>query len=214
MTGQSGSDLKIPCTLCGVPILPRTAEETGGKCMPCKHGTRERMEESRAYYQREREYDPHQALWHSLVFRANEDCDLNNLSEKEVRYYSAVLLEGEIYNGGFDQYFSNSSGNYYAHAVDCLKEIEAHNALQLVEEASRVLFGNIFPPLDREKRWNIMYSRARKTSEFLLRGRRERKLAGLDRQFWEDPDSLGDRLMAYAETHDLITPFLNDRSHG
>ena len=29
---------KLPCTRCGAMILPRTAEQTGGLCMPCKQG--------------------------------------------------------------------------------------------------------------------------------------------------------------------------------
>src|SRR6478752_1545519 len=28
-------DSKVPCIACGEPILPATAERTGGKCMPC-----------------------------------------------------------------------------------------------------------------------------------------------------------------------------------
>src|SRR5712692_334277 len=28
---------KIPCTRCGAMILPATAEQTGGLCMPCRH---------------------------------------------------------------------------------------------------------------------------------------------------------------------------------
>lgn len=30
--------VKVPCTVCGAPILPRTAEKNGGLCMRCKDG--------------------------------------------------------------------------------------------------------------------------------------------------------------------------------
>lgn len=33
---------KQPCTACGVAILPSTAQRTGGLCVPCSTGDRER----------------------------------------------------------------------------------------------------------------------------------------------------------------------------
>jgi hypothetical protein len=199
---------KIPCTECGALILPATADATGGKCMACQQGIRASMEASRAYYQRLKEYDPYRELWVSLVERSSPDHDLTGWSEQEKRYFAAGLLEGEIHNGGFDQYFSNTSGRYYSIAVDALKEIEAFRSLEIVEKAAAILFGKRSPPESQEDRWRILYAKTRKFSAFLTRRRRAAELEQLDKQFWGDPDRLNDRLMAYAEEHDLVTPFL------
>jgi hypothetical protein len=37
---------KQPCSVCGVLILPRTAQRTGGLCMPCSTGNRERWKQA------------------------------------------------------------------------------------------------------------------------------------------------------------------------
>ena len=189
-------------------ILPATADATGGKCMACKQGIRASMEASRAYYQRLKEYDPYRELWVSLVERSSPDRDLTGWTEQEKRYFAASLLEGEIYNGGFDQYFSNTSGGYYSIAIDALEEIEAFRSLEIVQKASSILFGKRLPPENQEDRWRIMYANTRKLSEFLTSRRRATELERLDKQFWGDPDRLNDRLMAYAEKHELVTPFL------
>jgi hypothetical protein len=103
---------KIPCNECGALILPATAESTGGICMACKQGIRKSMDASRDYYESLKSYDPFRELWKSLVERSSLDRSLVNFSVKEQRYFAVSLLDGEVYNGGFDQFFSNSSGNY------------------------------------------------------------------------------------------------------
>jgi len=37
---EAGSVQKVPCSGCGAPILPSTAQRTGGLCMPCSRGER------------------------------------------------------------------------------------------------------------------------------------------------------------------------------
>jgi hypothetical protein len=135
---------------------------------------------------------------------------LENFSEPERRYFAATLLKGEVYNGGFDQFFSNSSGDYYCTAVDALEEIGALASLNLVREASNLIFGKRGPPVDRAERWQIMGGKTGRLAELLKRYRRASRLERLDKQFWEDPDQLEDRLIAYAEQQGLIDPFLKD----
>jgi len=211
LSHQSGQNLKmhkIPCIECGALILPTTADTTGGKCMACKQGIRASMEASRASYQRQKEYDPYRELWISLVSRSSQDQHLTDWSEEEKRYFAAALLEGEMHNGGFDQFFSNSSGRYYSVAIEGLGDIGAYSSLKITEEAAAILFGKHSPPESQEDRWLIMYSKARRLSDFMTCRRRAKKLEQLDIEFWKDPDGLHDRLMAYAEAHGLVTPFL------
>ncbi len=38
---------KVPCSSCGVEILPSTAERLGGRCAPCANGTRSQIDASK-----------------------------------------------------------------------------------------------------------------------------------------------------------------------
>jgi hypothetical protein len=201
---------KIPCSECGALILPTTAESTGGICMACKRGIRKSMEASRAYYESLKEYDPFRELWKSLVERSSSDRSLGQLSSEEQRYFAVSLLEGEVYNGGFDQFFWNSSGDYYQLAVAGLEDLGAASALAIVKEAADTVFGRSGPPADQTERWRILDSKTRRLSEVLTRYRQRSRLEGLDEQFWEDPDRLADRLTAYAEERGLVASFLRD----
>lgn len=178
--------------------------------MACKQGIRESMNASRAYYESLKKYDPFRELWKSLVERSSNDRSLGQLSSEEQRYFAVSLLEGEVYNGGFDQFFSNSAGDYYRLAVAGLEDLEALSALAIVREAADTVFGRSGPPVDRTERWRIMDSKTRRLSEVLTRYRQQSRLESLDRQFWDDPDCLNDRLKAYAEERGLVGPFLRD----
>src|SRR5688572_6762911 len=97
--------VKVPCTRCGAEILPTTAEETGGLCMPCKLGTRESIETSKRYYEELKKYDPFRELWRSLVDRVyHTGAGYEGLSSDERLYFAIRMLDGEMYNGGFHQY--------------------------------------------------------------------------------------------------------------
>ena len=85
-------------------ILPATAESTGGICMACKQGIRNDITAARVFHAKMKAYDPYRELWKSLVDRSSKDVRLAGWSSPEKAYFSVCLLEGEIYNGGFDQY--------------------------------------------------------------------------------------------------------------
>lgn len=179
--------------------------------MACKQGIRKNMEASRAYYERLKAYDPFRELWKSLVERSS-DGSLARLSADEQRYFAVSLLEGEVFNGGFEQFFSNSSGDYYHLAVAGMEEIGALSALTIAKEAAEAVFGSSGPSIDREERRQIMYPKPSQLSEVSARFRQSSRLEFLDKQFWEDADHLSGRLAAYAEEKGLLAPYLNDHS--
>lgn len=198
---------KLPCTECGALILPTTAESTGGICMACKQGIRQNMERSRAYYQSLKEYDPVRELWHSLVHRSSKNPSLSDFSQEERKYFCVCLLEGEVYNGGFDQYFYNTSGNYYKEAVLGLIDLCAENSLSIVQRAAHVIFGASGPPEDRTQRWKTAKRQERFISWQPWRPKLSTLLSELDKEFWADPDHLSDLLDDYAESRGLVAPF-------
>lgn len=188
---------KIPCTGCGAAILPSTAERTGGQCMPCKNGTRNKIEQAKKYYERERELDrtcPFRALWRELVDKVyKQEGGFSKLTEDERVYYSVNVLSCEVYNGGFIQYFNNTSGEHYRYAELGLIRLGAKNSLKLLRQAKTELFGDAGVSRDQVERW----AQIRKRCE-------EPDLDTLDQQFYKDPDSLEDKLMGLAVETGLI----------
>ena len=87
----------------------------------------------------------------SLLFARAESDGFESLTEPErvlVRVWDAV---GQIENGGFDQFFYNSSGDFAAEAVTALESIGAANKAAIVKRAI-ALFPDGLPPRNRDER--------------------------------------------------------------
>ncbi len=188
---------KIPCIKCGALLLPSTAERTGGLCMPCKNGSRENVEHGREYYKKQAELDrtcPYRALWKELINKVyHTEGGFNVLSEDEQLYFALNVLAGEVYNGGFDQFFNNSSGAYYRKAELGLVRLGATHSLKLLRQAKERCFGPNSVPQDQEKRWELL----RKNSP-------EPELSSLDALFYKDLDQLGQKLKNFATEVGLV----------
>jgi hypothetical protein len=191
---------KVPCTKCGAMILPMTAARTGGLCMPCKSGIRDSIEASKRFYEEQKKYDPWRELWHSLVMRVHKtDAGFDGLTADEKIYYAVSILDGEVHNGGFDQFFSNSSGALFREVASGLEILGAHQALDLLMRAKQVVFRDAHPPIDRKERWTAM--------RFSDSEARTKALDEFDRAFWKEA-KLPERLRRFAEEKSIITPFL------
>lgn len=192
---------RLSCVQCGDLIHPDTASANAGLCMPCKGGYRERIQEGRRQRQRDREYakSAESMYWQELVqrvFRTSEGFD--GLSMEEQTYFAVNCLIGEVYNGGFDQFFSNSSGAHYLRALDGLRTLGADSSMKLLLQAKQVLFAEHPVPIDREARIKLMPTTTGDESaeEWV-------QLEALDKAFWADPDKLGERCQAYARENQL-----------
>jgi hypothetical protein len=115
------------------------------------------------------------------------------------------VLEGEVYNGGFDQFFSNNSGAYYALAAEGLEALKAEASLRLLQDAARLLFGEEPPPSDRQQRWDVMKRHVQPQSD---ENSVNTELDALDRLFWADPDKLGEKLAALVQQSGILEPFI------
>lgn len=188
---------KISCTECGALVLLSTAKRTGGVCMPCKNGNRKNIEQAKEYYQRERELDktcPFRELWRELVDKVyKQEGGFAALSEAEKTYYAVNTLSGEVYNGGFIQYFDNTDGEHYMYAELGLEILSATHSLRLLRQAKIALFGSAIVPTDQALRWAII----RKHTD-------EPDLDALDTEFYKDEDKLGEKLEAYAIKVSLV----------
>jgi hypothetical protein len=95
-------------------------------------------------------------------------------------------LEAEVNNGGFHQYFNNSSGDNTAEAIEALEIIGASAAANLLRQAAAMFPGNI-PPKDRAQRLEILMDKFPDTDEF----------DDLDNEFYAYPDDLAGLMSAY-----------------
>lgn len=74
-------------------------------------------------------------------------------------------LEREINNGGFNQFFSNSTGNYYSRILSSLKKIGSVNFYSILQRSSEP-FPNASVPTGRKKRQAILEEIKDKAEEF------------------------------------------------
>ena len=181
---------KIPCKECRALILPSTTEKYGGLCMPCKNGYRKNIEQSKEHYKKERKLDatcPYRALWRDLVKRVYDSSKgFETLTEDEKQYFAVGTLDGEVYNGGFVQYFDNTSGEYYRYSELGLMRIGAKESLRLLREAKLAAFGNNPVLKEQTKHWPHTNDEVAKM------------LDNLDSQYYETKEDIGELLEAFA----------------
>ncbi|UZR95249.1 DMP19 family protein [Chondrinema litorale] len=73
--------------------------------------------------------------------------DKENLDEKlsvlQLEIMATYILEYEVNNGGFDQFFLNNEDKYIDAAINGLKKIEAVEFTSLAEKAKEIYLSNI-----------------------------------------------------------------------
>lgn len=166
--------------------------------MPCKGGYRKRIDESKRRREQERLHDQstERKYWLDLVSRVHKTKDgFSGLSKPEKTYYAISCFIGEVYNGGFEQFFSNSSGDLYAYALNGLCELEAKKSAAQLIAAKEALFGERSVPIDRTERVNLMPRMSENSNESLLYSE---QLDVLDKAFWSDPDKLAEQCKRFA----------------
>ena len=116
--------------------------------------------------------DPFEGIWDDLP--RNEDPEENlawfrRLNRVQQILYPTHYLCAEVYNGGFHQYFHNSTGLTAPEAVEGFRTLGLNDVADLVEEAMGV-FGSVFPreralrqefldsiPGDEPSEWNPFF---------------------------------------------------------
>jgi hypothetical protein len=95
-------------------------------------------------------------------------------------------LEAEVNNGGFHQYFNNSSGDNAAETVEALETIGALNVAGILKRAISRFEGNNVPK-QRSVRLEVLWNKFPETDEFY----------DLDAEFLAYPDDLSALLLKY-----------------
>jgi len=99
------------------------------------------------------------------------------------------LLEGEINNGGFHQFFYNSTGDETSKVIQALKKIGALKAANIVERAAAKFPGGM-PPTDRTKRQDLLLEQVDPRIKIFEK---------LDQEFFAYPDDLQGLLEKYMD---------------
>ena len=128
------------------------------------------------------------------AFRRRASVGFDRLSEEEQTVILVWAVEGEVGNGGLDQFYFNSSGDFAAETVEALRRIGAGRTAELVERANR-LFPTQLPPRQRAARVAELDTFTGKASASWRR---------LEREFYRDLDGREGLLFSYLVRKGLL----------
>ena len=94
------------------------------------------------------------ALMKHLDGKAQYGDDMSVLSEAERVFYITQTLEMEVNNGGFSQFFFNSSGNFSNELVGAFTTIGANTTAAICQKAIAAFGRDI--PIDRDEREEML----------------------------------------------------------
>ena len=77
-------------------------------------------------------------IFEKLSKKSDYGSELSRLNDKEKVFMSMALLEQEVNNGGFDQYFHNIGGIYNDFLVSSAEAIKAYNIAEICKKALAV----------------------------------------------------------------------------
>jgi len=100
------------------------------------------------------------------------------------------MLEAEVNNGGFDQFFFNSAGDFTAETIEALETIGASSTADILKRAA-VKFPGEMPPKDRGVRQDALLEISPEPNAF----------QELDQEFYAYPDDLSGLLGEYLSAH-------------
>lgn len=120
--------------------------------------------------------------------KCNYGDELEKLNKHERVFYITQTVEQEVNNGGFSQFFFNSSGNLSNEAADAFTKIGAFKTADICKKAVSVFGGKV--PQDREKRQDALENAD--CDDFLDE---------CDNSFYKYEDNLADLNYAYIMAH-------------
>jgi hypothetical protein len=117
--------------------------------------------------------------------------DYSKLTEQQKLFYFNQNLEREINNGGFNQYFCNSSGDNAHETILSLKTIGADKTADILQKAIDQ-FPNKLVPKDRDERTEIVEQIEETANEVW---------DDLDQKFYEYEDDLNSLNIEFVKKH-------------
>jgi len=106
--------------------------------------------------------------------------------------YATWLLDAEVNNGGFNQFFWNSSGQFAPEALEGLRQIGAKKHEELLQRAIRI---------HNEEKTTIEKLKQQGTLEAFSESYKHTKLNKLDDEYYKLPEGLGKLNVQYIRDH-------------
>ena len=128
-------------------------------------------------------------LYDRVVKLSNYGSNLTELSEPQKVLYFVENFEVEINNGGFNQFYWNSVGNYTAETYESLKLIKAFKIADIMNVANSV-WPNSLIPKDRTER-QIIHEKIEEAAESTWEK--------CDFEFYKYPDNIVKLLWNYIQ---------------
>ena len=202
---------KVPCTACGKPVSANQSAKTGGLCILCSIKLEEKVacqecgKQVSAKLAAKRnglclhcnaKRNPFFVLYSSLIDRVcHASGGFGALSDAEKLYYALTLFQNEVNNGGFHQFFFNSSGSYYELIENSLVTFDEPQTLELLHQSKQIVFPEIPVPTDTQERRSTIPA----PSPDLMT-----KLDELDQRFYRMADTLTAKLEDFARQRGLV----------
>lgn len=117
--------------------------------------------------------------------------DFSKLTEQQKLFYLNQNLEREINNGGFNQFFSNSSGDHSHETIASLNAVGAHKTADILQKAIDQFPGSKVPK-DMDERTEIIEQ---------IEEAADGAWSELDEQFYEYEEDLNTLNLAYVKEH-------------
>jgi len=114
---------------------------------------------------------------------------LSNLNQAQQIFYFNQNLEREVNNGGFNNYFLNSAGNFAHETIKSLQAIGANHTSKLLQQAMDEFPANKVP-IDRSIRQKLVMEFPKEVKD---------KWHNLDNNFFEYKDDLNSLNMNYVK---------------
>lgn len=93
-------------------------------------------------------------MFNKVCDKCQDGDDMEQLNDCERVFYINQLLEMEVNNGGFFQFFYNSSGNFANEVVDSISKIKADRVVEIYKKALEFFKGEV--PTDIEERRDLL----------------------------------------------------------
>lgn len=150
---------------------------------------------------------PDAVYWRSLIYRINDPkLGFESLSDSEKLFYSVCELNGEVYNGGFEQYFTNSSAENLNYAIKGLTVMRDYISLEILKNVNSLLFGALPVPLNYETRLEFLSSNVDFESKTITK-----KLDEFDAEFIKNSNEiLIYKIDEFAEVNQLYESIINN----
>jgi hypothetical protein len=145
--------------------------------------------------------EPVGVLWQSLVAIVFENSPnrarLERIGPAARIVYLVAMFDGEVVNGGFSQFFENSSGEHAAETLNALKGIGAVRSADLLQRAMAAAFSSAPIPEDQRRRHEQLRAFLARQPDFF---------DILDEVYYRGVDALGSKPIE--DIHGLLLEFM------